>query len=519
LVTKHLPGSSEAWEATNGANFIVNEEIEHVIGISGSFLANETGEYIWCLGDGETSWEVTIDGWPRSLGEDNCVSVSFIEGYRYDFRAMTIASSAVVDLLVQSPTSEAPQPISDYECETAEVKGCAEGELMRDNGCMSSGPTPAPKAEPVACAAGLLNTIHSMGESENWQLSTQSSVSTTDDRIIGLSGSFLCETGGPHLFEVQSQDSMIWRFLSDDFESIDSYGSDSFVLPLNAGYRYGFRFLTVIEHEGSLAVTVRLPGGSQAPLAQLSESCERSGCVHMNTTRDESCIIVPGTPHIVPPSVDGPDGDAEDSDDSKVNVGMIVGIVIAVLVVIAIIIIVIIVWRRSQDKATIEDGEEGSEAGKPESSDSSVMEKKVDSLEPELEGEPVPEPEKEMPSIHEEMPGEPAVEPAGEPPVEGEAKPPEEGKDDVPAAPEVTPEPEPEVKPDAKEDSDPFAEIFSDSAEQPEAKPTEEAVAPVTGEEPATEKKGKKRRKTKAKKEDGDETPKKKGKKKRKKSG
>jgi hypothetical protein len=227
-----------------------------VIGLSGSFLANETGDYTWCIGDGTTSWDLVVDGWSQTLGEDSCASIKFIEGYRYDFRATTITASAIVDLLIQAPGSTIPEPISSYETETSETKGCADGELTRENGCQT-GSTPAPKASPVSCGiSGLLSTVHSMGDSENWQLTNQSFVRTTEENVIGLSGSFLCETDGTHQFDIQTQDSMTWRFLTDDFESIDRYGSDSFALQLTAGYRYGFRFLTVIPTDGTLCLMI-----------------------------------------------------------------------------------------------------------------------------------------------------------------------------------------------------------------------------------------------------------------------
>jgi hypothetical protein len=218
---------------------------------------------------------------------------------------------------------------------------------------------------------------------------------------MGLSGSFLCDTNGTHVFSVDAQDSTIWQFVSDDFVSVDSFGSDSFELAMTSGYRYGFRFLTTIAGEGSLTVTVDLPNGSRTSLAQFSETCEVNGCVNVNATREESCVVVPARPNTAAPSADvtnreGAPGDSQEG--SSTNIGMIVGIVFAVVAVIAILIIVVIVWRKNQEKAKVEDGDEeakGEESEhedvKPGDSTEEVVEQKAELLEPENPGEPVPE--------------------------------------------------------------------------------------------------------------------------------
>jgi hypothetical protein len=415
-----MPGESEAWEATDRLRFSVDEETERVIGVSGSFLANETGAYMWCIGDGNTSWELAIDGRTRSLGDDNCIFVKLIEGYRYGFRAMTVepTARAFVDLVVQSPSSGGLEPITDYDCETAEVKGCVEGGMTRASGCVV-GSSPAPRASPAVCgASGLLNTVHSMGESENWQMTRQSYVSTTGDKVMGLSGSFLCEANGTHVFSIYAQNSTIWQFVSEDFVSVDSFGSDSFEVDMTSGYRYGFRFLTTIAGAGALNVTVNLPDGSRTGLAQYSETCEVNGCVSLNATRDESCVVVPARPNTARPSADATneEGDPGDSQEgSSTNVGMIVGIVFAVVAVIAILVIVVIVWRKNRDRAKIEDGDEekGEESEnedlKPDNSMDEFVEPKTEQLEPENEAVPDPdskeaEPEKEVPHKPEETP-------------------------------------------------------------------------------------------------------------------
>jgi hypothetical protein len=145
LFTEHILTYAEEWEVTTRS--IVSGALSrspllatsgHIIGFSGSYICEKNGTHTWGVIGNNLYWRFKCSSIETGDEEgEKSYTVDMTSGFRYAFRLLLSAPADSWDLGLQitEPGATSPKFLSDADCETAEVDGCANINAKLEEGC------------------------------------------------------------------------------------------------------------------------------------------------------------------------------------------------------------------------------------------------------------------------------------------------------------------------------------------------------------------------------------------------